>query len=159
MQFYMQKPWKENFYHYQPPSQSNEKSIKVLVCFNIAKQNLIKWTLDDSFWWTIVLQEIEVSVLYLGKVVIHGMSQICSWKPNRIVFKYWQFMIYRNKWVNKLFWSTLDLHVFSDLTPIHSLHEGSIFSVFWVTSSAEAKKNNNFVVIRMLFNCILFTLL
>ena len=53
----------------------------------------------------------------------------------------------------------LDLHVFSDLTPIHSLHEGSTFSVFWVTSSAEAKKNNNFVVIRMLFNCILFTLL
>ena len=53
----------------------------------------------------------------------------------------------------------LDLHVFSDFTPTYSLHEVSIFSVFWVTSSAEAKKNNNFVVIRMLFNCMLFTLL
>lgn len=46
----MQKPWKENFYHYQQPSQPNEKSRKVLVCFNIAKQNLVKWTLDGSFW-------------------------------------------------------------------------------------------------------------
>lgn len=46
----MQKPWKENFYHCQQPSQPNEKSRKILVCFNIAKQNLVKWTLDGSFW-------------------------------------------------------------------------------------------------------------
>ena len=37
------------------------------------------------------------SLLYLGKVVIYGMSQIYSWKPNQIILRYWQFAIYRNK--------------------------------------------------------------